>query len=80
MSEIVTPSPVINLFAHSRDCTSVSTDCGVEHNGYVPNFLGGGDDVELKIDVLTGKIINWDTQKALDWIAEQKAKTDVTDE
>ena len=30
-----------------------------ETDGYVPEMLGGGDYVELDIDVETGKILNW---------------------
>ena len=30
-----------------------------EHDGYVPSLLGGGDYIELDIDVATGKILNW---------------------
>ena len=31
------------------------------HDGYVPSFLpgGGGDYLELEIDINTGKILNW---------------------
>jgi len=27
--------------------------------GYAPSFIGGGDYVELSIDIKTGKIIGW---------------------
>jgi hypothetical protein len=30
-----------------------------EHDGYVPSLLGGGDYIELDIDVATGRIMNW---------------------
>jgi len=32
-----------------------------EHNGYVPAFFPGGDSdyVEMRIDVDTGRILNW---------------------
>jgi hypothetical protein len=33
-----------------------------EHDGYVPEFMPGehyGDYVELKIDIATGKLLNW---------------------
>jgi len=33
-----------------------------EHDGYVPEFMPGehyGDYVELKIDIETGKLLNW---------------------
>jgi len=35
---------------------------GKEYVGYVPNFMPGdhyGDYVELDIDIITGKIVNW---------------------
>jgi hypothetical protein len=37
-----------------------------EYDGYVPKFLGGGDDVELDIDLDTGKILNWKPTTEID--------------
>lgn len=34
-------------------------DRHAQYNGYVPSFLGGGDYVQLKIDLETGQILNW---------------------
>lgn len=31
----------------------------LDYNGYVPKCVGGGDYIELDIDVETGKILNW---------------------
>lgn len=76
------PSTVkMSIYAHSRDCNTVEIyangklyDLTVpcRSNGYVPYGLGigSGDDVELTIDVMTGRIIGWDPQKVLDKIAE----------
>lgn len=60
----------LHLQAHSRDCNSISVydengrEC-MELNGYVPvkMCIGGGDDVELVIDIETGTIQNWDAEK-----------------
>lgn len=32
------------------------------YHGYVPRFLGGSDDVELEVDIETGRILNWDAE------------------
>ena len=52
--------------AHCVDCFSASfkdannVRIGKEYSGYVPAFLGdNGDDVNLKIDLETGQILNW---------------------
>lgn len=57
---------IISINAKCSDLFSASlTDNGVrvgEYDGYVPKFFPGehyGDYVELKIDIDTGKIINW---------------------
>lgn len=43
--------------------TYENTETGlvIEHNGYVPDLdnIGGGDCVELEIDLDTGQILNW---------------------
>lgn len=76
------PSAVkLSIYAHSRDCNTVEIyangrvyDLTIPNrsNGYVPCGLGigSGDDVELTIDVMTGRIVGWDPQKVLDRIAE----------
>jgi len=39
-----------------------------DYDGYVPRIFGGGDYIEMKIDVETGQILNWKkpTQEDLD--------------
>lgn len=53
----------ISITAHCSDCFAMQlhNDDGSqkEYKGYVPKFLGGGDDVQLRIDVATGQILNW---------------------
>ena len=69
---------ILNVMAHSRDCTVFSYDeDGVElweYDGYVVGGLGvgseGSDDVELRIDIETGKILGWDTEKVKARLAE----------
>jgi hypothetical protein len=36
-----------------------------EHRGYVPHdmCIGAGDDIELEIDVESGRILNWDYEE-----------------
>lgn len=57
----MTDRRTMSIFAHSRDCTVISFPNGEERDGYVPDGLGigGGDDVELEIDIDTGQIIGW---------------------
>lgn len=46
-------------------CATLYADDGAElgdHDGYVPDFMpdtGGGDYINLKIDIETGQILNW---------------------
>ncbi len=38
-----------------------------EHDGYVPRFMpnGGGDYIDLDIDIDTGQILNWKIDKKM---------------
>lgn len=56
----------LSFMAHCRDCFvgTLLTKDGVpldETQGYVPDNLGigGGDSVQLTIDLETGTIVNW---------------------
>ena len=53
----------IQLMAKCSDCCSIilirDGEKIAEHDGYVPNFLGGGDYIELDINAETGQILNW---------------------
>ena len=71
----------MSIYAHSRDCNTVEIHANGkvydltaprQSNGYVPRgvSIGGGDDLELTIDVVTGHIIGWDAQKVLTKLAE----------
>lgn len=63
----------LDITAHGRDCNNVdvatvagdSYDLTRATHGYVPlgMCIGGGDDVELSIDIETGTIIGWDAEK-----------------
>lgn len=59
----------ITIGAHARDCfwmgVKVTENVYFNYDGYVPNdmCIGGGDDVEMEIDVETGTIIGWDKEK-----------------
>ncbi len=68
------------IYAHSRDCNTIEVitpnkrydlTSPSQSHGYVPCDLGigGGDDIELVIDVMTGHILGWNPQKILDRIA-----------
>jgi hypothetical protein len=41
------------------DATLEQNGIRKEYNGYVPSFMGGGEYVELEIDIDTGQILNW---------------------
>ncbi len=57
----------INISAKCSDlCSTTVYDgegdpMGSEAQGYVPSFMpdGGGDYIDLEIDIKTGKILNW---------------------
>lgn len=57
------------------DMFDASTD---EYNfyGYVPKNIGigGGDYIDIAIDIETGKIIGWDKDEFLKWISEKGNK------
>lgn len=72
---------VISITAKCSDLFSATlTDAGQfkgEYHGYVPDFMPGehyGDYVELKIDVLTGQILNWKkpTNKQLEIFSNER--------
>lgn len=70
----------LTILAHSRDCNSMNVvhadgwelNLAAFTHGYVPlgMCIGGGDDVELEIDIETGQILNWDASKVKARIAE----------
>jgi len=50
----------ITICAKCSDLFSMSSDTGLEYDGYVPySAVGGGDYVEMTIDNATGQILNW---------------------
>lgn len=54
----------ISIMAHCRDTFSLMCeDPPIDYDGYVPGNIGigGGDDVELEIDLETGQILNWNS-------------------
>lgn len=62
---------VLEIYAHSRDCNGVYVRDGegneivLADGHYVPFGIGigGGDSVELTIDIETGKVVGWDPEK-----------------
>lgn len=60
---------ILSVFGKCRDMFAAICE-GMEYDGYVPEFLGGGDMVALQIDVETGKILNWDSKAAKTWMRE----------
>jgi hypothetical protein len=57
---------MIEILGHCRDCFSAdlydeNNVCVFEYSGYVPRIIpnSGEDDIRLKIDLETGKILNW---------------------
>lgn len=63
----------LTIYAHSRDCNDFIVtdaegsefDLTAQTNNYVPRGLGvgGGDAVQLTIDIETGRVLNWDAEK-----------------
>lgn len=51
---------IISIYGKVSDMFCLSVE-EYEYNGYVPDGLGigGGDDIELRIDNDTGKIVGW---------------------
>lgn len=50
----------ITISAKCSDMFSMSSDTGLEYDGYVPfSAIGGSDYVEMEIDNATGQILNW---------------------
>ncbi len=67
----------LSLNAFSRDCnvTTVTTEAGTcyEAHGYALTgiCLGpGGDYIRLEVDIDTGRIIGWDSEKVKEQIQE----------
>lgn len=64
---------VLKIYAHSRDCNGVyvvdeaGNETALADGDYVPYGIGigGGDSVELEIDVASGLIVGWDPEKFL---------------
>jgi len=54
---------IINISAKCSDCFSMWDENGREFQGYVPEFFGGGDYVQLSIDTETGRIIDWNAEE-----------------
>ena len=50
--------------AHCSDLCNITFPDGTEHEGYVPKDIGigGGDDVYIKIDINSGRIIGWNDE------------------
>ena len=54
----------VSVYAHARDqFASILLDANKNivgrYDGYVPESFGRGDDVELPIEIETGKIVDW---------------------
>ncbi len=60
----------ISISAKCSDMFSATLDDGRIYDGYVASFFphGGGDYIQLDIDLATGRILNWvaPTQDAID--------------
>ena len=55
----------LKIYAHSQDRNSITFPNGREIEGdYVPSDIGigGGDAVQLSIDVDTGKVVGWNDE------------------
>lgn len=65
-------SKVAIIGGKTSDMFFASTD-EYDFDGYVPRDLGigGGDIIEIAIDIETGKIIGWDKDQFLAWIKEK---------
>jgi hypothetical protein len=75
---------VLKISGKCSDCFSMTMD-GRYYDGYVPGFLGGGDYIELDIDLDTGKILNWKPIDEIDkeleeCFGENEEKDDRTEE
>lgn len=70
----------LTIHAHSRDCNSIKVhnadgseiELSEFTHGYVPYHMdiGGGDDLQLEIDIATGQILNWSSYTVKSRIAE----------
>jgi hypothetical protein len=59
---------IITISAKCSDLFCMSSDTGLEYDGYVPySAVGGGDYVEMCIDNATGQILNWRPFTAADF-------------
>lgn len=56
----------------SFNITDADGDTIYEKNDYAPHDMGigGGDYIDLEIDIATGKIVGWNTEAVLESIAE----------
>lgn len=56
----------ISFSGKCSDCFQIRYPNGKEHLGYVPFEIGigGGDYIELEIDVETGKVVGWEERFA----------------
>jgi hypothetical protein len=64
---------IITISAKCSDLFSMSSDTGLEYDGYVPyGSLGGSDYVEMSIDNATGQIVDWTPLTAADFGIEQE--------
>lgn len=75
------PQPVtLQIYAYSRDTNQFTvwhsdgaeTDLTEFSQGYVPRGIGigGGDALQLTVDIETGRILNWDAEKVKAHIAK----------
>jgi len=71
----------VHIEARSKDLTIVglASKSGrwlYSHEGYVPPFLGNGDEVILKVDINTGRIVGWNKPKVSDFVGTDGEKAD----
>lgn len=72
----------LHITAHGRDLNNITHEKDFEEilelEGYVPFNLGigGGDDVEITVDIDTGQIVGWDAVKVRARLAELKENPD----
>ena len=67
----------MSISAKCSDLCSITYPSGAAHDGYVPEDIGigGGDYLEIEIDIDTGKVIDW-SEKIRDRIITNQEKAE----
>ena len=72
---------ILAIYVHCSDLCTVEYPNGKEHDGYVPEGIGigGGDDLQLEIDIDTGMVVGW-SEKIRNAVLKQQDEDEDEDE